>query len=73
MYSDLHVSMLACFVCQIFQVWWHTPLVLALERQRQVNLYEFEISLVCVVYMYYIVSSRPTWGYAVRSCLKKQT
>ena len=26
--------------------WWHTPLILALRRQRQENLYEFEASLI---------------------------
>jgi hypothetical protein len=46
--------------------WWHTPLIPALRRQRQVDL----------------VSSRPTWTtvessrtakeYTVKPCLKKQ-
>lgn len=61
------MSILACSVCQVCQVYWHTPLVLALEGQRQMNLREFEISLI------YVVSSRPTWGYTAEPCLRKQT
>ena len=34
------------------QVWWHMPLIPALSRQRQEDLYEFEASLI------YKVSSR---------------
>ena len=34
--------------------WWRTPLILALGRQRQTDLFEFKASLV------YIASSRPT-------------
>ena len=35
---------------------WHMPLLLALEKQRQADLYELEASLV------YTVSSRPANG-----------
>lgn len=31
------------------QVWWHTPLIPAFGRQRQVNLYVFEASLVFIM------------------------
>ena len=34
------------------ELWWHTPLIPALRRQRQVGLYEFKASLV------YRISSR---------------
>ena len=34
------------------ELWWHTPLIPALRRQRQVDFYEFKASLV------YRVSSR---------------
>ena len=30
-------------------MWWSTPVIPALGRQRQVNLCEFEASLVCIV------------------------
>jgi hypothetical protein len=36
----------------LVQAWWYMPLIPALWRQRQVNLFQFETSLV------YIVSSR---------------
>jgi hypothetical protein len=38
---------------KIRQVWWHTPFIPALGRQRQANLCEIKASLV------YRVSSRP--------------
>ena len=34
-------------------MWWHTPLIPALRRQNQVDLYEFKANLV------YIVNFRP--------------
>ena len=39
-------------------LWWHTPLIPTLRRQRQVGLCEFKASLI------YIVSCRPRdwWG-----------
>ena len=45
-------------------MWWHTPLIPAFGRQRQVDLCETEASLV------YIVTSR-TAGATGRPCLKK--
>ena len=46
------------------QAWWHMALILALGRQRQVDLCEFKGSLD------YIASSR-TAGATGRPCLKK--
>ncbi len=47
--------------------WWRTPLILALRRQRQVDLSEFEASLV------YRVSSRTeSQGCTEKLCLEKQ-
>lgn len=31
------------------QMWWHTPVVLVLERLGQEDSYEFEVSLDCIV------------------------
>lgn len=45
----------------------HTPLITAFQRQRQVDVYEFEASLV------YVGSSRSSQGYIVRPCLKTKT
>jgi hypothetical protein len=42
--------------CLLNQVWWYTPLIPAVGRQRQVVLCEFKASLV------YLVSSRPVWA-----------
>lgn len=39
---------------------------LSTEKKRQVNVYEFEPSMI------YIVNSRPAKGYMERSCLKKE-
>ena len=46
--------------------WWHTPLILALGRQRQVDLSEFKASLV------YRMSSRIGSKAAEKLCLEKQ-
>jgi hypothetical protein len=56
------VSQVYNFGFKITQVpaWWHTPLILALGKQRQVDFYEFGTSLI------YIVSFR------LRLCFKKQ-
>jgi hypothetical protein len=39
-------------VCVLIWVWWHTPWIPSLRKQRQEDLCEFETSLV------YIMSSR---------------
>jgi hypothetical protein len=43
------------------------PLILALRRQRQLDLYEFKASLI------YRVSSRASRGHIVKSCLETHT
>ena len=48
-------------------LWWCTPLIPALRRQRQGNLCEFEVSLVNRV------SSRTETKATQKPCLKKQT
>lgn len=30
-------------------MWWHLPLILAFRRQRQEDLYDFEVSLVYIM------------------------
>jgi hypothetical protein len=47
------------------QAWWHMTLIPSLGRQRQVDLCEFEDSLV------YIVEFQVSQGYTVRPRLKK--
>ena len=47
---NIYIAKAVVYFCQ---VWWHTPLIPALRRQSQVNLWAFEASLV------YRVSSRP--------------
>lgn len=42
------------------------PLILALGKQRQVDLCVFEDILI------YTVNSRPSGGYKIRTCLKKK-
>ena len=34
---------------QVFQAWWHMPLILVLRRQKQTDFCEFKTSLVYVV------------------------
>ena len=47
-------------------LWWHTPLILALGRQRQVDLCEFKVSLI------YKVSSRTARAVTQRSPVFKK-
>ena len=46
-------------------MWWRTPLIPALGRQRQVDLYEFEASLV-----YRVIPNSQC--YTEKPCLRKQ-
>ena len=46
--------------------WWLTPLIPALGRQRQADLYEFQASLV------YTVNSRLHSVYIEKPCLEKE-
>jgi hypothetical protein len=48
------------------QVWWYTPLILALRRLRMVDLCEFESSLV------YLVEFQVRKDYIERACSKKK-
>jgi hypothetical protein len=46
----------------LYQLWWCIPLILALGRQRQVNLCEFEASLVYREF-------QDSQGYTEKPCL----
>jgi hypothetical protein len=45
-------------------VWWRTPLILALGRQRQVDLWKFEVILVYIEF-------QERQGYIERPCPKQ--
>jgi hypothetical protein len=51
--SFLAVSWTTCYgtasKIKVSQTWWLTSSISALRRQRQVDCYEFEASLVCIV------------------------